>query len=237
MSMGNGAIMELILIGVVILLFVYYYRQPRKSSSVPIPAATPEQVAKIEAWIRNRTDNMQQVEMICGDPPIGFDYDEQVVFCLPGIDLMESRAVRYSRGTYGGPSVRVMKGLSFRFGTSASRSQSVDELTVIDHGTLVLTTKRLAFLGAGRANNVMLQDVIGTVAYTDGIQLHREHKQKAETYLFSHPLTILEGSGAGLPVNGAMVVTSIKIAKLLKEAGPSNVAALRRKEFKVVPIK
>jgi hypothetical protein len=34
-----------------------------------------------------------------------------------------------------------------------------------------------------------------------------------------------------------MVVTSIKIAKLLKEAGPSNVAALRRQEFKVVPIK
>jgi hypothetical protein len=229
--------MELILIVAAIVGFVYWYNKPTASSSVQIPDPTPDQESKIATWMRSCADNVQQLVMVCGYAPIGFDYDEQVIFCLPDIDLMEPRAVRYSRGTYGGPTIRVMKGLSFRLGASASRSQSVDELTVVDHGTLVLTTKRLAFLGARRTNNVMLQDVIGTVAYTDGIQLHREHKQKAETYLFSHPLTILEGSGAGLPVNGAMVVTSIKIAKLLKEAGPSNVAALRRQEFKVVPIK
>jgi hypothetical protein len=60
---------------------------------------------------------------------------------------------------------------------------------------------------------------------------------KAETYVFSRPLTILEGSGAGLPVDGGMVTIAIKLAKLFKEAGPSNIAALRRQEFKVVPIK
>jgi hypothetical protein len=230
--------MELILIVAGIALLVYLRNKWLSTPSrVSIPDQTPEQAAKIKAWIHSCTDNMQQVEMICGDPPIGFDYDEQVIFCLPGIDLMEARAVRYSRGSYSGPSIRVMKGLSFRFGSSASRSQSVDELTVIDHGTLVLTTKRLAFLGAGRTNNVMLQDIIGTKSFTDGIELHRERKQKAETYVFSRPLTIFEGSGAGLPVDGGMVTIAIKLAKLFKEAGPSNIAALRRQEFKVVPIK
>jgi hypothetical protein len=140
----------------------------------PIPEPPPEEWAKIKTWIQSCADNVQQLEMICGNPPIGFDYDEQVVFCLPDIDLMEPRAVRYSHGTYGGPTIRVMKGLSFRLGASESHSQSVDELTVIDHGTLVLTTKRLAFFGVVRTNNVMLQDVIDTKVFTDGIELYRE---------------------------------------------------------------
>jgi hypothetical protein len=189
---------------------------------------TPEQLAKIKAWTDSCCELMQPLEMICGQPPTSFDGDEQIIVCLPGVELMEARAVRYSRGAYGGSSIRIMKGLSIRSGGYAGRSQSVDELTVIDGGTLVLTTKRLAFLGAIRTNSVRLQDIISTQPFTDGFELHRERKPKAETYYFSRPLTILEGSGAGLPVVGYMITTAISLAKLDDEVGPAKVAEFRQ---------
>jgi hypothetical protein len=96
--------------------------------------------------------------MICDSVPTGFDHDEQVLCVLAGVDLLEPRAVRRSirngRSVYGEPTIRLARGLSFRFGasdsTGVSESESFDELRSIDHGTLILTTKRLAFLGSLR---------------------------------------------------------------------------------------
>jgi hypothetical protein len=42
---------------------------------------------------------------------------------------------------------------------------------------LVLTTKRLAFLGERRTNSTELGDLIGVHAFADSIKLHRERKQ------------------------------------------------------------
>jgi len=61
----------------------------------------------------------------------------------------------------------------------------IDELRHIDHGTLVLTTKRLAFLGERRTNSTELGDLIGVHAFADSIKMHRERKQKAEHYQLS----------------------------------------------------
>jgi hypothetical protein len=55
----------------------------------------------------------------------------------------------------------------------ASQSESSDELRNIDEGTLVLTTKRLAFLGSLRTSNVKLDDIISVQSFADGVQIHR----------------------------------------------------------------
>ena len=136
--------------------------------------------------------------MICDSIPAGFDHDERVLCVLPGVDLLELRAVRRSirrgRSAYGGPTIRLARGLSFRFGASdsagVSESESFDELRQIDHGTLVLTTKRIAFLGSLRTNSSSLDDLIGIKDVGNGIQLHRERKQKAETYVLTYPLIV-----------------------------------------------
>ncbi len=61
----------------------------------------------------------------------------------------------------GGPTIRLARGLSFRLGasdsTGVSESESFDELRQIDQGTLILTTKRLAFLGSLRTNSSSLE--------------------------------------------------------------------------------
>jgi len=171
--------------------------------------------------------------MVCGGVPAGFDQDEQVLLCvLPYVDLMESRAVRHSirrgRSAYGGPTIRLARGLSVRLGASDSTGESVsesfDELRQIDNGTLVLTTKRLAFLGSLRTNNSSLDDVIGVEDVGNGIQVHRERKQKAETYRLTSPLIV-----DGLVITGAMIQFAIEMAKFaptvdaLEAAPPTQV--------------
>ena len=113
-----------------------------------------------------------------------------------------------------------------RLGSSAGSSESVDEQRAIDCGTLVLTSKRLAFLGSLRTNSVDLCDLISVEHSIDGIAVHREHTQKTETYVLTRPLTIADGVGRGLPIFGPMLKTAIEFAKLLREAGPEKIAQL-----------
>jgi hypothetical protein len=176
------------------------------------------------AWIGYHRQRALPIEMICGPIPAGFDHDERALCVLPGIDLLETRAVRRTirsgRGSYGGPTIRLARGLSFRFGgsgsTGTSESESFDELRQIDHGTLVLTTKRLAFLGEQRTNSTELDDLIGVHTFADSIRVHRERKQKAEHYQLSQRLVIPTEFGE-LTVVGPMIEYAIEMAKLNQE--------------------
>jgi hypothetical protein len=74
-----------------------------EGSNEQVFALTAEQDAQYAAWIKSCTDHYQPAHMICGPVPGGFDGDEEVLAVFPDVNLMELRAVRYSRGTYGGP--------------------------------------------------------------------------------------------------------------------------------------
>ena len=190
-------------------------------------AATAAELASYERqldaannWIRDHRDRGVLPTVICGSVPKGFDHDERVLCVVPNVDLLEPRAVRRStrsgRSAYGGPTIRLARGLSIRLGvsgsTGTSESESFDELRQIDHGTLILTTKRLAFLGSLRTNSSSLDDLIGVKDVGNGIQVHRERKQKAETYLLTYPHSI-----DGLVITGSMIQLAIEMAKLAQE--------------------
>ena len=195
-------------------------------------AAYQRQLDATAIWMQDHRDRVEPPKMVCGGVPAGFDQDEQVLCVLPYVDLMESRAVRHSirrgRSAYGGPTIRLARGLSVRLGASDSTGESVsesfDELRQIDNGTLVLTTKRLAFLGSLRTNNSSLDAVIGVEDVGNGIQVHRERKQKAETYRLTSPLIV-----DGLVITGAMIQFAIEMAKFaptvdaLEAAPPTQV--------------
>jgi hypothetical protein len=204
-----------------------------KKKREELEAFRQAQLAKYKTWIDSCCNNYKAAHMICDSVPGGLDQDEEPIAVFPDINLMEYRAVRYSRGAYAGPTIRIAKGVSFRLAGSQGRSESVDELRVIDRGTLLLTSKRLAFLGAMRTNNVDLQDLISVEPYTDGVSVHRERKQKAENYAMTRQLVIEGGEGDGLIVNGSMMKTAIELAKCVREAGPENLAQLRRSKLKL----
>ena len=102
--------MELLFGLIVVCIFVVYMaiRQQNQGARERYTRDL-KQSAATQAWIHECTTNYRQMEMICGPVPLGLDLDELVVFVLPGVDLLESRAIRKSRSYYGGPTIRLAK--------------------------------------------------------------------------------------------------------------------------------
>ena len=147
------------------------------------------------------------------NPPIILKKNEEANLVLEGISLREPRAVRQTYGGYGGPSFRVAKGVSFRLGSVAARSESHEELRDIDKGTLVLTNKRLIFIGSKRTNNIELKKIIAIEAYKDGIGSQRENKQKTEYFIGTNNSTLtfkINGRSHTVPFIGPILKAAIE---------------------------
>ena len=147
------------------------------------------------------------------DPPVILKKNEEACVVFSGITLMEPRAVRQTRGGYAGPTIRVAKGVSFRMGSVAARSESHEELRNIDQGTLVLTNKRLIFIGSKRTTNIDLGKIISITAYKDGIASQRENKQKTEyfTGIDHHTLNFtINGRSHTVPFTGLIMKAAIE---------------------------
>jgi hypothetical protein len=84
-----------------------------------------------QAWIKQRTENCQQIEMICGPVPCGLDSDESVVFALPGIHLLEPRSIRRSRSYYGGPTIRLQKACRFGLAQAPVRARIATNCAIL----------------------------------------------------------------------------------------------------------
>ena len=89
--------------------------------------------------------------------------------------LHELRTVT-RRINYGGlaGNIRLMKGLSYRYGSISLHRVTSEDLRHIDTGTLYVTNKRLLFDGAAKNRSIPYQKVIGFTMYTDGVQVHRD---------------------------------------------------------------
>jgi hypothetical protein len=142
----------LILIALAIGALVIFFARDHGDSKRDTESGDNQKLAASQAWIDHCAKNYLHMEMICGPAPLALDSDEQAVVVLPDVELFEPRAIRRSRSYYGGHSIRLAKGLSLRLGTGMSQSESQEELRNIDQGTLVLTTKRLAFMGSLRTS-------------------------------------------------------------------------------------
>jgi hypothetical protein len=137
-------------------------------------------------WMAELVDKGMRIKLICGDASgVILDSHEELLGFFPETTLLEPRAVRTYRGGYAGPSIRVAKGVSFRFGGYRGSSESHDEMRSIDRGTLVLTSQRLMFIGAGRTSSVALEKIIRVEGFNYTLQLHRDGKQRVEYFRFS----------------------------------------------------
>jgi len=97
---------------------------------------------------------------------------------MPNISLLEARAVR--KGSYGGPTIRVAKGFSFRLG--AFQAQTHEELKVLDQGAITLTNKRIVYSGSKKTVNIPLTKIIYLEPYSDAISIVREGKEKTQHF-------------------------------------------------------
>tara|TARA_Y100001970_G_C14204273_1_gene842987 strand:- start:866 stop:1522 length:657 start_codon:yes stop_codon:yes gene_type:complete len=112
---------------------------------------------------------------------------EHLVFDIPQISYCEERSVKM-KGNHRGFSVRLMKGLSYRFGTfEGGTEQQVVEL---DEGNLILTNKRIIFSGKTKSVEYPLSKIVTIEPLDDGMVVNRSGKTKVEYYVNTTQLTI-----------------------------------------------
>ena len=112
---------------------------------------------------------------------IRFKKEEEAVFCIPQVQLFEARAVSTRQSA--GMSVRIVKGVYGRSGTSESVSR--DELKYVDSGICTLTNQRIVFSGEKRTHSIMLRKIIFTTSTSvGGIAVNYEGRQKTLHFFF-----------------------------------------------------
>ena len=131
-----------------------------------------------EYWLTQLKIGNVPISIQQEESPIILKNKEKLYVALSNISLSEPRAVR--TGGYGGPSVRLAKGLSFRLG--GFKAESHEELRNIDQGTFTLTDKRIVFSGNKKTINVGLNKVISINPYSDGISITREGFSKTQYF-------------------------------------------------------
>ena len=112
---------------------------------------------------------------------------EYLIFDLPQISLCEERSVKL-KGGYQGFSVRLMKGVSYRFGGFQGGSEQ--KVIEIDSGNLTLTNKRMVFSGEKTSKDISLSKINTIQSLVDGISITRSGKQKTEYYVGTDVLEI-----------------------------------------------
>ena len=115
---------------------------------------------------------------VVANPPIALKQGESLAVVCYEVILREARTVQ--QGVYGGPRLRMAKNLSFNLG--GFRAAPHEELRDLDFGDLVLTSRRLVFLGEKRTINVDLSQIIGVEPYLDAVAIHRANKQHTERF-------------------------------------------------------
>lgn len=138
--------------------------------------------ADMEIWLRELKEGNIPISLEGSQAPIILKKGEALKVSLPNIVLWEPRAVRRTKGGYGGPSIRVAKGLYFRVGQFSATGESHDEMRSIDQGNFSLTNKRIIFSGSKRAIEVPLKKIISMEPFSDGIAIRRSNKAKTETF-------------------------------------------------------
>ena len=105
---------------------------------------------------------------------------ERLIFDIPNITLAEERSVGV-KGGHQGFSVRIMKGVSYRFGNFSAGAEY--KIVPLDEGNLILTNKRIVFSGEKASKDISLSKINTIEPMDNGIRLARAGKQKVEYYL------------------------------------------------------
>ncbi len=115
--------------------------------------------------------------------------NEFLIFEIPNIELCEERTIKRT-GSYQGFSVRIMKGVSYRFGGFQSAPQK--GITELDVGTLTVTNKRLVFAGSTKSVAYPLSKINSIDAAENGICVSRTGKAKVEYFLETSNTSLTE---------------------------------------------
>jgi len=141
-----------------------------------------QKAADMEQWMTDLKTGKVGIQCINAPASLILQKAEVLLCALPNVTLKESRSVRVSHGSYGGPSFRIAKGVYYHVGSFGSSSRSLDEIRDIDSGILTITNQRFAFSGKMKTVGIDLNKIVGIDAFSDGIAIHRTGYQKTQYF-------------------------------------------------------
>jgi hypothetical protein len=109
-----------------------------------------------------------------GTLPFNFQKSESLVWAFQNVPYYELRVRRERKGSYGGFSVRVMKGVYYH--TGGFKNQPVERLKNehSDTGLVGITTKHIYFSGPKKKFRVPYSKIVAIDPYSDGIGIMRD---------------------------------------------------------------
>lgn len=107
-------------------------------------------------------------------PPIALQRGEVCHWVESGSQYIEEQSRRVRVSGSQGMSFRIAKGLTYRVGASQGYSYSVPYNAVVDLGALVVTNKRVAYVGARRSFSIPYGKLLGFQAFENAIQVQRD---------------------------------------------------------------
>lgn len=113
-------------------------------------------------------------------PPVNLVDGEKVVLVFYGVEYLRDKKQRTYSGAYGGPSVRVFRGVSLRAGAFRGTSDASISRVSLGRGDLILTTSHLYF-------------------YSHNSSLRTPYKKIASFIPFSNGAGIIEARAESLP--------------------------------------
>jgi len=115
---------------------------------------------------------------------INLQKDESCCYMENNVALSEEKDMRVSRGS--GASGRIWKG--FWIHSYGSKSISVPQMQKVDTGTLLITNKRLVFLGKFNNKSIKNEDILATHQYSDAIKISVSSNGKNEYFYVNNPM-------------------------------------------------
>ena len=173
-------LMIIVIVGACGIFYLLLTDSPGNESSDTLPPSNipGTTLDKVYNDIRNRFANGEMAENF--DSSIILKKNEFLIFEIPGIQLCEERTVK-TKGSHRGFSIRVMKGVSYRFGGFEAASQK--EVVELDVGTLTLTNKRLMFSGSTKSVDYPISKINRIEALETGVCISRARKVRVEYFL------------------------------------------------------
>ncbi len=109
-----------------------------------------------------------------GAVPFNLQETESLVWAYPKVPYYEERIHRSYIGNYHGMSVRVAKGVYYRFGGFQSNPVETSQMEQIDAGMLGVTTKHLYFAGYRKSFRVPYTKIVTIIPLTDAIGICKD---------------------------------------------------------------
>jgi hypothetical protein len=118
---------------------------------------------------------LENLDLPVIQPGIVLQKSEQCYLEIPQVNWHELRSVRQKAGAVQyAPGAGITKEFYLRPGNRTLQSQSNLQLTLIDTGTLYLTSKRVIFNGVKKNATIQLAKIIDLTPYSDGVEIDKE---------------------------------------------------------------